>query len=106
MNTVSCSSSSGGFRHSYLLTSHLISAHLPFLPMELKHVKKCIVDSLLEKGYYTSRGNIDEGLIGRIAEEVHFYPEDLPLFSITGCKKVPQRVDYVMEGERTFKDEL
>jgi len=76
----------------------MISAHLPFLPMERKHVRECIRDSLVTKRYFPNAEAIKESIIKDIEEELDYYPDDEQLFSVTGCKRVPEKVDYVMAG--------
>ncbi|XP_021364394.1 torsin-1A-like [Mizuhopecten yessoensis] len=87
-----------GLWHSELLLSHMISAHLPFLPMERKHVRQCIKDSLITKKYYRNHGDIDDRIVREIADQLPYFPEDEKMFSVTGCKRVPEKVDYIMAG--------
>lgn len=90
-----------GLWHSELLLSHMISAHLPFLPMERKHVRQCIKDSLITKKYYRNHDNIDDRIVREIADQLPYFPDEEKMFSVTGCKRVPEKVDYVMAGYDT-----
>ncbi|XP_060064795.1 torsin-1A-like [Ylistrum balloti] len=87
-----------GLWHSELLLSHMISAHLPFLPMERKHVRQCIKDSLISKKYYRNYDDIEDRIVREIADQLPYFPEDEKMFSVTGCKRVPEKVDFIMAG--------
>ena len=92
----------GGLWHSSLIENNLISAFVPFLPMERKHVKMCIRDDLKQKGFPVS-----EEIISKVADELQYFPNDRKLFSKSGCKRVSQKVDLVMEDyEDDEEDEL
>ncbi|KAK3611106.1 hypothetical protein CHS0354_000113 [Potamilus streckersoni] len=86
-----------GLWHSELITKHMITAYIPFLPLERKHVKECIRDGLITGGYYKKRSEIPEVKVSEILEELTFYPEGAGIFSTTGCKRVLEKIDYVME---------
>ena len=90
---------SGGFYHSDLLIRHMITAYVPFLPLERKHIRQCIKDYLLSQKYYKTYGDISEKKVREIAEQLQYYPEEEQLFSTTGCKRVPEKTDYVMEED-------
>jgi hypothetical protein len=90
---------SGGFYHSDLLIRHMITAYVPFLPLERKHIRQCIKDYLLSQKYYKTYGDISEEKVREIADQLHYYPEEEQLFSITGCKRVKEKTDYVMEED-------
>ncbi|KAL3879252.1 hypothetical protein ACJMK2_031557 [Sinanodonta woodiana] len=85
-----------GLWHSELITKHMITAYIPFLPLERKHVKECIRDGLIAGGYYKKRSEIPEFKVSEILEELTFYPEGAGIFSATGCKRVVEKIDYVM----------
>ena len=78
----------GGLWHSSLIDTHLIDVFVPFLPMEKKHVKMCIRDNLRLKGYPVMDEIVDE-----IASELQYKK----VYSTSGCKKVDQKVDMVMQ---------
>ncbi|XP_070581933.1 torsin-1A-like isoform X2 [Ptychodera flava] len=81
----------GGLWHSDLIEKHLISFFVPFLPLERSHVKKCIKDDMRSKGYRT-----DPDIIDKIANELQYSPQDSPVFSKSGCKRVSEKVNFVM----------
>lgn len=64
--------------------------------MERKHIRQCIKDFLVAKNYY-KRQDISEDAVRKISEELNYHPADLEVYSITGCKRVPEKVDYIME---------
>ena len=68
-----------------------MSAFIPFLPMERRHVKLCVKDDMLAKKHTPT-----EELISRVADELTYWPADKPLFSRSGCRKVSEKVDYVI----------
>lgn len=87
----------GGMWHSELILKNLITAFVPFLPLERRHVKQCIKDSLIEKKYYRSEAEISDAKVQEIADEITYYPEGIFIFSTTGCKRINEKIDYVME---------
>uniref|UniRef100_A0A0B6XYQ9 Torsin-1A C-terminal domain-containing protein n=1 Tax=Arion vulgaris TaxID=1028688 RepID=A0A0B6XYQ9_9EUPU len=84
-----------GLWHSQLISSHLITAYVPFLPLEKEHVRKCIMDCLLSR-YSLQINNIHDKIIDDIVKELTFFPPAEQIFSSTGCKRVSEKVDYVM----------
>ncbi|WAQ97947.1 LOW QUALITY PROTEIN: TOR1B-like protein [Mya arenaria] len=71
-------------KNSDLVRSSLISAYIPFLPLERRHMEKCIIDGLFAKGYYQYGIQIDHDLV----KQIFYFPKDTQLFSTTGCKRV------------------
>ncbi|KAK7096990.1 torsin-1A-like isoform X2 [Littorina saxatilis] len=90
------SESQGGLWHSELISKHLVTAFLPFLPLERTFVRQCIRDQLVLKRHYPSLEEIPEVIVEEVMQELSFYPEKEQLFSVTGCKRVPEKVDLVM----------
>ncbi|XP_052791738.1 torsin-1B-like isoform X2 [Mya arenaria] len=86
-------------KNSDLVRSNLISAYIPFLPLERRHVKKCIIDGLFAKGYYKYGFQIDRDVVRQIADELIYFPKDTQLFSITGCKRVYEKIDLIMQQD-------
>uniref|UniRef100_A0A5S6QYF0 Torsin n=1 Tax=Trichuris muris TaxID=70415 RepID=A0A5S6QYF0_TRIMR len=87
----------GGLQYSHLISRSLIDHFIPFLPLERDHVKLCIRDELLHRGW---SGRIDQTVLNEIAERLSYFPKDVGLYSSTGCKHVWQKVGLYME-ERT-----
>ena len=81
----------GGFWHSSLIEKNLIDYFIPFLPLERSHVKMCAKVDLEKKGH-----PVTEQALNSIADELLYFPEDLKVFSQSGCKKISSKVDYIM----------
>jgi hypothetical protein len=88
----------GGLWHSELISKHLVTAFLPFLPLERRHIQECIRDTMVMRGHYLSPAHVPASLVEEVLQELTFYPDDELLFSVTGCKRVAEKVDYVMLG--------
>ena len=59
--------------------------------MERSHVKKCAKVDLEKKGH-----PVTDSILDRVADELLYFPEDLEVFSLSGCKKISSKVDYVI----------
>ena len=81
----------GGFWHATLIEKHLIDYFIPFLPLERSHVKECVRVDLKLKHHSTNKH-----ILALIADEMQYYPEDTKVFSTSGCKKVPSKVDLII----------
>ncbi len=90
----------GGLWHSSLIEKNLVSAFVPFLPLERRHVKLCIRDDLLSKGH-----TVTEELLSRVADELIYFPPDTKLYSKSGCKRVSQKVDLLIQDLAFEKSE-
>lgn len=86
-----------GLYQSSLVKNSLISAYIPFLPLERKHVKQCILDGLFAKGFYEFKYQVDEDVVEEIADQLMYFPNTTRLFSTTGCKRVIEKIFLVME---------
>ena len=84
----------GGFWHSSLIDRSVIDHVIPFLPMERSHVKMCAKADLEEKGH-----PVTDSILNSVAGEMSYFPEDLEVFSLSGCKIISGKVDYVMGEE-------
>lgn len=87
-----------GFYESPIVFKNLMTAYVPFLPLEKKHIRSCIKDYLINKNYYHKREKIPGDLVDAISKELNYVPGDKEIFSVTGCKRIPEKVDYVMDG--------
>ena len=92
--TVGAFNEKGGLWHSTLIEKNLISLFLPFLPLERKHVKLCIKDDLRAKNY-----TVNDEIVDKIANELLYFPQDSKLYSKSGCKRVSEKVDLIMEDD-------
>lgn len=43
---------SGGFHKSEVIQQYVVDYYVPFLPLEIEHVRKCIEDAFKEKGVF------------------------------------------------------
>ncbi|BFZ24380.1 hypothetical protein BsWGS_27418 [Bradybaena similaris] len=91
-----------GLWHSQLISSHLITAYIPFLPLEKQHVRKCVADYFLLKNYPVLP--IHGQLVDEVLKELTFFPPTEQVFSSTGCKRVAEKVDYVMADSDHMKN--
>lgn len=80
-----------GFWHSALIEKNLIDYFIPFMPLERSHIKMCAKADLEQKGH-----PVTELILNNIADELMYFPDDLKVFSQSGCKKVSSKVDYIM----------
>ncbi|KAM4696913.1 torsin-1A-like [Rhinophrynus dorsalis] len=81
-------SNNSGFWHSNLIDKNLIDFFVPFLPLEYKHVKKCVMAELQQRGYMA-----DEELASKVAKDLTYFPKDEKIFSDKGCKTVSAKLD-------------
>ena len=58
-------------------------------------MRQCIRDALVTRRYYPSHEAVQTEVVDKVMDELTFYPEDEQLFSVTGCKRVAEKVDYV-----------
>ena len=80
--------------HSNLIDRNLISAFVPFLPMERQHVKLCIRDDLIHKNH-----EVTEDIVNKVADVLPYYPPATKLFAASGCKRVSQKVDLMLDND-------
>lgn len=74
-----------------LLKSEVIDHYVPFLPLEWSHVKQCVREDMRSKGFV-----VLEKMVTEVANEMSYFPKDLQIFSVSGCKKVSSKVDVAM----------
>merc|ERR1712062_294679 len=87
------SNTGGGLHKSAIIDKSLIDAYVPFLPLEQVHVKQCARRELLHREL---EPNDYSDLINQVVEELSFWPDEVRLFSTTGCKRVSQKVDELL----------
>uniref|UniRef100_A0A8C8RW70 Torsin-1A n=1 Tax=Pelusios castaneus TaxID=367368 RepID=A0A8C8RW70_9SAUR len=85
------SNRNSGFWNSKVIQKNLVDYFIPFMPLEYKHVKKCIQEELRYQGHQE-----DEDLVARIALAMSDYPSKERLYSSKGCKTVPSKVNLNM----------
>ncbi|XP_069604201.1 torsin-1B-like [Ranitomeya imitator] len=80
-----------GFWHSGLIEKNLIDYFVPFLPLEFRHVKKCVLAELRLRGLHEN-----ETLASLVAYEMTYLPKERKLFSDKGCKTVSTKLDFII----------
>nr|XP_055044497.1 torsin-1A-like [Misgurnus anguillicaudatus] len=78
---------SSGFWRSHLIVHHLVDHFIPFLPLEMRHVRQCVLAEMdnLNIPQYTD-------LVDTVAREMPFFPPEDKIFSVKGCKAVRQKL--------------
>ena len=84
----------GGLHHSAVIGQHLIDRYIPFLPMERHHVAKCVIAEIAKKN---SKIEFRKDDIDAILDELYFQPKNYLLYSASGCKTIPAKVNYMFE---------
>lgn len=74
----------------------VVDHHIPFLPLEREHVILCIQQTLSWKN-----ATLNENDIQWIADKLVFYPENNPIFSLSGCKKVEEKANLISKYSQT-----
>jgi len=78
-----------------LVKNQLITEFIPFLPMSQENVMKCISDVVI----MLNKGNRLLAHKHEVLQEMEWLPDkDNPLFSRSGCKKVEEKVKFLMGG--------
>lgn len=76
---------------------NLLTANVPFLPLEKEHVEECIEDFLeLKHPYLILNNRIRQITKDLVLKELNFVPDDNKKFSLTGCKRISEKVDYAL----------
>ncbi|GFO45531.1 torsin-1a-like [Plakobranchus ocellatus] len=76
---------------SLMARKKVIDAYVPFLPLERRHVEQCVKRELVSKRFST-----DNGSVQKILEELTFTSVSGLEVSTTGCKRVADKVNYVI----------
>lgn len=84
----------GGLHKSELIQHSLVDYYVPFLPLERKHVELCAKDEIRRRLH-----NPTKDLVNRVANEMVYFPPENKLFSTTGCKRVAQKVGFILANE-------
>ncbi|XP_056588508.1 torsin-1A-like [Triplophysa dalaica] len=80
-----------GFWHSCLIDHHLVDHFIPFLPLERKHVKQCVLAEM------TNHNITDSDVIDKVFKDIPFFPDEEKIFSIKGCKTVNNKLGLHVE---------
>lgn len=92
----------GGLQYSRVIEKNLVDVFVPFLPMERQHVRSCVSNELARRGE-DSEG---EELVEKVVDQLTYWPSDLKLFSTSGCKRVAQKIDLILEERQFDREEL
>ncbi|XP_050952748.1 torsin-1A-like [Labeo rohita] len=76
-----------GFLYSSIIDHHLVDHYIPFLPLELKHVRQCVMAEMIHL-----KINQDYDLADKVARDMPFFPEKQKIFALKGCKSVRQKL--------------
>ncbi|CAM4676441.1 unnamed protein product [Leuciscus chuanchicus] len=87
-----------GFQHSSLIDHHLVDHFIPFLPLELKHVRQCVLAEMVHL-----KMTEDTDLADKVARDMPFFPEKEKIFSVKGCKSVRQKLFLYSDEELLFQ---
>jgi len=95
----------GGLQYSRMIEKSLVDVFVPFLPLERQHVKICIRNEFQKRSEELEHWT--EQMVEEVADQLTYWPPDLKLFSTSGCKRVAQKIDLVVEEqEELSRDEL
>jgi hypothetical protein len=89
------------FWHIHLVKAQLIDYFIPLLPLRREHIKMCIKSEL--KNEYNLEKIADE-FVNEIADELHYEPPDVSMYSQTGCKRIPQLIRLKLEYIRSINE--
>lgn len=78
----------GGFYQSKIISAKRITHFVPFLPLCRRHVERCAQRELCQRGE-CQRRDVSVAVGGAMS----YTPQDGQLFSSTGCKLVPAKVN-------------
>ena len=83
-----------GFQSARLIDKYLISHFVPFLPLETKHVRNCILAEL-NRDKLPPKADIDD-LVEGVVKELQFWPKGVEIFSTKGCKSVVEKLNLAL----------
>ena len=72
----------------------LIKSIVPFLPLEKRHVARCVEKDIETKHDTCANPHI----VAEVLKELTFFPQENPVFSSAGCRKVGTKVDLVIDS--------
>nr|XP_054770020.1 torsin-1A-like [Lytechinus pictus] len=86
-----------GFYKARIISSHLVSHYVPFLPLESSHVRQCIRAEFNVHGYRSTPALEDE-----VLAELQFNgPKGSRVFAVKGCKNVAEKVNIILYRLKT-----
>jgi hypothetical protein len=95
-----------GILNSILFRNHLIDYYIPFMPLKINHVKKCI-KSEFEKHKFYDEFNNEENLIDLVADKMSYESIGNQRISSSGCKRLDLHVrQFIVEKRKKLKIEF
>ena len=88
----------GGLHHSSVIDSSLIDVYVPFLPLERRHVRLCVMKEAEDRNLTMS-----DSAVTSVVDSLTYWPPDTQLFSTTGCKRISNKLDLYQEELRVRK---
>ncbi|XP_026092949.1 torsin-1A-like [Carassius auratus] len=82
----------GGFLRSSIIDEHLIDHCIPFLPLEMKHVRQCV---LVQMAHLNITQDFD--LADQVARDMPYFPKEERVFAVKGCKSVRQKLSLYID---------
>ncbi|XP_018426703.1 PREDICTED: prosalusin [Nanorana parkeri] len=80
-----------GFWRSEIIKQNLIDFIVPFLPLRPNHVRQCVRSELVQQRLANERD-----IVQSVADSLVYIPEAEKVFSSTGCKTIPSRINYYL----------
>jgi len=93
----------GGLQYASLIDKHLVTFFVPFLPLEREHIRNCIeqqLEIMLDSDRYEYEFSQDD-VIDRVMNLLEFTSSSSLEYSVSGCKRVQQKLNYVFESIRS-----
>ncbi|CAL4060221.1 unnamed protein product [Meganyctiphanes norvegica] len=84
----------GGLHKSDIILHNLIDYYVPFLPLERKHVELCAKEEFKRRGKRPTAQRTNQ-----VVDKLIYWPKEAKLFSTTGCKRVAQKVSFILADE-------
>ncbi|KAI7794461.1 torsin-1A-like isoform X1 [Triplophysa rosa] len=81
-----------GFWHSSLIDEHLVDHFVPFLPLERKHLKQCVLAEMTSLNI-----THDYDVMDSVLKDMPFFPPEEEAFSLKGCKTLHNKLGLHMK---------
>ena len=70
---------------------------IPFMPLSRNIVRKCIVNDIKNRFPEQSDFTPSRKIIDNLLQELKYFSDDFPVFSMSGCKKITSKLDVILE---------
>lgn len=89
-----------GLYKAKIIDSYLVSHFVPFLPLEVSHVRQCI-----RAEFQGSRAKWTAEMVEEVLSELNFNgPQGARVFALKGCKNVAEKVNIVLYKHKSPND--